>query len=419
MDTKNVFGYGFISIGQCGGKILDAGFSKDYPVFAINTALVDLQGLKRIPKDCQYLASITDGGGAGKNISVGELAIVQHKDEIVKRISTLFKIIKFLWLVAGLGGGRGTLGLIQMVQILTELSIPHGIIATVPLNHDGTLEKSNCAIGLHQIYLASKQSNYLQTTIFINNNDLKQKVMAAGNFTYENFWELANMEVYSQFEEIHSFANRASETCMDIEDTKVVATKQKGCLFFNKVELDLTGNSENGLALSMLEMLKDTIYITGDILKGTAVGVVIERPKDFDTDGLMIDRLFDEIKVKFGAGAICKGVYPSSLTLKETLGIKKKPVTIYLIVSGIPFPLDYLKALGEESRNEIKDLKAKETVTEDLGADFDFIKDFLRESSDPKPAQKIDLSVFYGKQEATWTAQWEEGAAAENEKILS
>jgi hypothetical protein len=161
------------------------------------------------------------------------------------------------------------------------------------------------------------------------------------------------------------------------------------------------------LALSVMEIWKDSFFITGDILAGKAIGIVVERPQDFDKDGILIDRLFSELKQHFKAGLIATGVYKSNLNLQETLRLKRKPVRIKVVVSGIPFPAAYLKELNESAQKEIQILEEKETREEDLGIDFDLLTDFLRKSSGFKPAQKIDLSVFNKKdsEPAGWQIQ--------------
>jgi cell division GTPase FtsZ len=410
MEPKNLLRHGFIGIGQGGGNILNSGFYSDFPVMVINTAEADVKGLKNIPSDCKYIAGVTHGGGAGKEIAVGEQAIIVHRDEIIKRITTLFKSCEYLWVTVGMGGGTGTLGAIQMIEILTELGMPHGIIATVPLEHEGTIEKANCLVGLTQIYQASRQSNFFKGIILIDNKQLKNAIMNHGNgFSYESLWEMANNEIYAKFNAMYSFTEQAGQTCLDIEDYKRIF-KEKGCMLFAEAEVDPAGNSEYSLALSVMEMWNNSFFITGDILAGKAIGIVVERPRDFDKDGILIDRLFSELKQHFKAGLIATGVYKSSLNLQETLRLKRKPVRIKAVVSGIPFPAAYLKELNEKAQKEIQILEEKEGREEDLGIDLNFLTGFLKKSSDAKPAQKIDLSVFNRREEKSsgWRIEYKD-----------
>ena len=208
------------------------------------------------------MTKITDGGGAGKEIAIGERAIRENRDEIKKRLETLFKNCEYIWIVAGLGGGTGTLGAITMIEILTEMQITHGIIGTVPLKHEGTVEKANCLIGLNQVYKASRKSFFFKGIILIDNKKLKDHIMDSGSFSYESLWDLANGEIYSQFKSIYEFTGQSGQTCLDLEDYKRIF-KESGCMLFAEAEIDPSGKSEKSLALAVMEMWQNTFFLTG------------------------------------------------------------------------------------------------------------------------------------------------------------
>jgi cell division GTPase FtsZ len=395
MERKNLMRHGFIGIGQGGGNILNSGFYKDFPVFVINTAKADLDGLKNIPGDCKYLAQVTDGG-AGKEIAIGEYAIQAHKEKIASRIDTLFRDCEYVWIVTGFGGGTGTLGAIQMIQLLTEMGKVHGLIGTTPLEHEGTTEKANSLVGLAQLYEAGNNIDLFKGFLLIDNKKLKQTIMNRGEgFSYESLWETANAEIYEKFHGIYNFTEQSGQTCLDLEDYKRIF-KEKGGIVFAEAEVDPAGNSESSLALAVMEMLGNTFFIGGDVLQGKAVGVIVERPHDFDTDGAMIDRLFTELKNKFQAGLFCRGVYKSNLSLKETISLKRKPVRLVVIVSGIPYPVEFIRDLNVKTAEEIAIVDQKNSKREDLGINMGDITKFLQKTNTPpeRPEKTIDLTVF-------------------------
>jgi cell division GTPase FtsZ len=120
--------FGFIGIGQAGGNIANV-FAQEFPAIAINTAKNDLAVLANIKSSYRLHTDISEGG-AGKSIRYGEKAIRRYQAEIIDLVNLNkdLKEAETIWLIAGLGGGTGSLGIIQMSVLLSKLGRKHSII---------------------------------------------------------------------------------------------------------------------------------------------------------------------------------------------------------------------------------------------------------------------------------------------------
>ena len=146
-----------IGFGQAGGKIVDAFIGYDRvagsniiaSAVAINTARVDLMGLKNIPPEDQVLigASRVKGHGVGADNSLGAEIAQEDLDEIQGTIDDIpvHEIDAFL-IVAGLGGGTGSGGAPVLARHLKRLyTEPVYALGILPAETEGSIYSLNAA----------------------------------------------------------------------------------------------------------------------------------------------------------------------------------------------------------------------------------------------------------------------------------
>lgn len=385
--------FGFIGIGQGGGNIVNC-FGKDFPTIALNTAQNDLDVLNNIPKHQRILTPVSEGG-AGKSIRYGEKAIRQFQDRIKDAVSLSMGDCDRVWLVAGLGGGTGSLGLIQMSVLLSRMGVKHSVIVTLPMDDEGTTEKVNCMVALKQLYELHCRSKNFQSYLIIDNNILKRQILDAGQYSYERFWDEANSLIYRQFKNFYDLSKLGGTTAFDTEDYKGMFG-EKGGLVFAESMIDFQ-EGDVALANAVIRSWRETVFVTGDVTRATAIAVIVQRPSGFDRGGKEINELFEQIKRQTKSGKFCRGVYYNDSIFGKAAGVvgQGKPVKISSVVAGVPFPLEVINRLKEQVDREMADIREKqkkETIDLDLDAYLDFIGSGADEAA---AAEEIpDFTIF-------------------------
>ena len=116
---KTAIAFGFIGIGQAGGKIANEFYNLGYrKVVAINTARNDFLGLQLPPS---RLMLVGDGAGSGKNPAVGAKSVQDAKEDIKSLLRKVFGAsVDKIIVIAAAGGGTGNGGSLEMIQIAQE-----------------------------------------------------------------------------------------------------------------------------------------------------------------------------------------------------------------------------------------------------------------------------------------------------------
>ncbi|MFW6016074.1 MAG: hypothetical protein ACOCRK_06520 [bacterium] len=383
--------FGVIGIGQGGVNIADV-FAKTFPAIAINTAPQDLQGLSNIKTDLRIHTEITAGGGAGKDIRLGEKAIRKHEEKVTNATRLNFAETDYIWLTVGLGGGSGTLGVVQLSRILSILNKKHGIICTIPARDEGTNEVVNAMTGIYMIEQARKQFNQLRSIIMIDNEKLKNYVLDNYNVSYENFWNKANEYIYNSFFDLYEYSQKSSITSFDTTDYIKLFDK-RGYMLFGKGKIEeIENKSETALVSEVKNLWKDGIFTNGlDVKKAKGIAIVVNRPSSYDKDGKVINRLFSEIKKDFGAGSFCRGVYSNGNKITEF--VKSKPVEVFTLLAGMPIPIEQINRIKNIAESEHQRYQEKELEIE-LEFDKNIVLDILEEKPQENNPTNKDLYFF-------------------------
>lgn len=392
--------FAVVGSGQAGGKLADV-FARSVPAVAVNTAPQDLDSLKNIKTDYRIHTKINESGGAGKDIRLGEIAVQRFENEIMDVFRLAFEGVEYVFVTVGLGGGTGTLGSIQISRILSKMGMKHGFIATLPTVAEGTYEQINAVTGLYMLEEARKKfTKNLRTIILVDNEKLKNYILASQNVSYEKTWDEANNYIYRSFMDLYELSQTAGESNFDTTDYKKLFDLP-GYMAFGRGVIDqLDQKSDNVLAKEVKNFWSNSIFPGSEnVQDARGVAVVVNRPAGYDTDGLKINQLFNEVKSYFGAVHFCSGVYSTESKIgKLAEKVSKKPVEIFTLLAGMPMPAGRIKELYEMATKEQTGLKSKEKNTE-----FKFDRKIIEAIIDPEPEPEIedDFSFFKGKIEKT------------------
>jgi cell division GTPase FtsZ len=209
------------------------------------------------------------------------------------------------------------------------------------------------------------------------------------------FWDEANSLIFKKFKAFYDLSKLSGTTAFDVMDYKGMFD-EKGCLVFAEDMIPFNDN-ENALASAVIQSWRNTVFLSGDVTKSTAVAVIVQRPPGFDKGGKEINELYEAIKRQITSGKFCRGVYFTDNLLDkaaDSVNIKTKPVKISSVVAGIAFPLEKIKELQAEVDLEMKDIKAKQQ-RENIDLDLSTYLDFVGQVNDETAPEEIpDFTIF-------------------------
>ena len=226
--------FGICGVGQAGGKIAEQFYKFGYPAVCVNTAKQDLTMLNVPEKNKLHVEYAL--GGAGKDLALGEQAILSGMDDIDKLLSReLEDKVDSVILAIGLGGGTGSGSLIPMIEAIARIGAPVIVLAALPMSNEGSLSKANAIKTLDKVSrIAASGDELIQTLIVVDNariEDIYPEISAG------KFWEVANFDIANN---LHVFnALTACDTkfvSLDPTDFTKILTASN-CTIYGKVEV--------------------------------------------------------------------------------------------------------------------------------------------------------------------------------------
>ena len=241
--------YAFVSVGQCGGGILDSvlwerNILATSKALAINSATSDLLNLKNIPRE-NWLGFSKNGfvrgteknfddliaGGYGQNRDKAERDALAHYGGLQEAIAKHFlensvdtKMISCSFVLFGLGGGTGSGAGPVVAAAFRSLGIPVIAIVVLPAGEEGSLAASNAYVSLKRL------SEIANSVILIDN----QRIAYTGNMAnayrrYNDYVARALIELSlgSATEKINPAAFAGNPPVIDMNDI-ITATTLKG-----------------------------------------------------------------------------------------------------------------------------------------------------------------------------------------------
>jgi cell division protein FtsZ len=188
--------------GLTGGKLV-----------SVNTDATHLR-ISKADKRILIGAKLTKGLGCGGYPELGEKALHESADEIIKEISEA----NIMFLVAGLGGGTGSGAITALAEELrsrfVESPIPHLIIGVVTLPFD--VETARMAIAKQGL---NRLKNLCDTVVVIDNNRL---VKIAGNLPFRDALGVANTTIGKFVKGVTETITTASLINLDYADLRAI-----------------------------------------------------------------------------------------------------------------------------------------------------------------------------------------------------
>jgi cell division protein FtsZ len=158
--------------------------------------------------------NLTRGLGCGGYPELGEKALRENADNVVKELSEA----NILFLVAGLGGGTGTGAIVALAEELRKRflgsPIPHLIVGVVTLPFD--VETARMAVAKKGL---SRLKDACDTAVVIDNNRL---VKIAGNLPFREALGVANTTIGKFIKGVTETITTASLINLDYADLRAI-----------------------------------------------------------------------------------------------------------------------------------------------------------------------------------------------------
>ncbi|MFW6030456.1 MAG: hypothetical protein ACOCRO_09420, partial [Halanaerobiales bacterium] len=351
---------GCFGVGQGGINIAEQFAKNGIKTIVSDTSIQNLQSCKHIKDNLRIHTKINEHGGAGKEISKGETSIITYEDKIKNAIKLELSGKDLVIITAGLGGGTGTLGCTQVSLILAKLGIQHCMMVTLPEKYEGTDEKANSPTGLYAIEQLRRKIKNLRSIAIIENQKLKGWMKE--NTTDFTGWDKGNKFIVNRFLKIVNFTQNSSNYTVDGEDLIKVITK-RGYIIFDKLTTQFENKTKSALFPEVKESWENSVFTKLDTDKAKGLAVMVNRPKSIEGDGDIIDNLKENMMKSIGSGTFAFGRYEEDSwtdKMKERISMGNKPLEIYTILSGMPFPIKRFNDLKMMAEKEVEEYKKKE-----------------------------------------------------------
>jgi cell division GTPase FtsZ len=364
--------YGFIGLGQGGGR-LAASFARwNYPVLAINTSLQDLEGL-HLDDDLKLAIGDT---GAGKNMQVADSAVRDKAYMIREKVYDTFcdkrnkPTIDRIILCIGSGGGTGSGSLEGMVSRLEECGFSGkiGVLMTLPMSTEDSKSKIN-TLKLIQVIVNLIQEDRVAPVVVMDNDKIKERYPG---ISVSQFWEKANNDISKIFHLFNVLTFKSSDhTSLDPADyDKIVGTS--GFIVFGRSYIkkeELNKDTLNSLIDAQVSQRMSLLAGGFDVFRAINIGAIfVGKPELMKTIPMeLLESAFDHMNDMVGrAGTLFRGVY-------STDKVQTEGMELLLLFAGVDTPAERIHQLKEEATREkqVIQKKVEATSVEDIIGDID------------------------------------------------
>lgn len=356
-SKKRSIQFGVIGTGQAGSKIAEQFYKFGYPVCAINTAKQDLT-LIAIPEENKLHIDYALGG-AGKDLALGEQAIMSGMEQIDELlIKTFENKVDSIILTIGLGGGSGAGSVLPMIDAIGRLGIPVVMLCALPMANEGSLAKSNAIRTLDKISKTMSNNEQIQTLIIVDNSRIEE---IYPQVSASRFWEVANFDIANTLH-IFNTLTACDSKFASLDPTDFVKILTAGnCTIYGKIEIPVKIENnelimnEGELARALIKNVEKGLLAEGfNVAETTRAGAIItanERVLGL-VPAMNINYAMDALTEALGGASLFTGIYEEDND-KDTL-------TVYTVLSGIGLPRDRVDRLLKEADADLQLIEDKQ-----------------------------------------------------------
>jgi cell division GTPase FtsZ len=338
-----------VGLGQAGGNLAAEVARRGYRAIALNTATTDLSSLSKsglsLPEDQRIYIGIDGYDGAGSDQGYGRECITVNAGKIRERVSEHAAGADVVLITAGLGGGTGS-AVGELVKILSDLSLPILVLATLPNDHESGIAKVNAVRAINELVKEN-----LLGWVFVDNSRLAKN---HGDVAFGKYYTEINKLILEPIDALNRLNSRDEITAirsLDGEDFRTLLLSG-GILSFSTTTLPRL-SADTVLQAVREGALRSSVNPEGFQLENVSyMGVVIEAPDAMlaDTPYTFFEHINEQLKDETGGAAIHMGVY--------RLNDKSAPATLRVFFSSQALP-EGIQEMVTQAKREGGQLRAK------------------------------------------------------------
>lgn len=347
--------WGVIGAGQAGGRLAEQFYKFGYPACVVNTAKQDMT-LLEIPEQNKLFLDYALGG-AGKDMAVGEAALLEYQDNIISLMrSTFGQDVETIVICVGGGGGTGSGAAYNLVKMVARFGLPVTVLYTLPLNSEGSLTKANSIRALDLIARLTAQDQ-VNALVIVDNSKIEQ---IYPNVSTSQFWQVANFDIVNTLNMFNTLC-RCDTKYDSLDPMDFVRIFSVGnCSIYGKIEIpvEIEGGQvlmyEDELANQVIATLQSGLLADGFDLKETvAGGIIVTGPEEVldQIPAVNLNFMYHRLNELIGDANIYRGLYRDD--------DPRPRLTVYTILSGLGLPTQRVEKLLHEAQNAVDSMESK------------------------------------------------------------
>lgn len=221
---------GLLCFGEGASNIGEYAAQRGFKVIAVNTANIDLEKLKVIPRDCRI--HLEGWEGAGRNRDVGKEAVIAHVETIFEKAKDEFSDCDLVFAVGSTAGGTGSGALPIGVEILSEIKDFVGAITILPDKNESPKAYMNV------LECFSELSQFEQlNSVFVIDNDKANRIFCGNDKT--QIYQLSNQQLINNFSEICALTEQSSLVSNFDKYDLLEIINERGCTLISKINVPI------------------------------------------------------------------------------------------------------------------------------------------------------------------------------------
>lgn len=349
-EKKRSIRFGIIGSGQCGNRLAETAHKLGYNAVAINTAPQDLEHIN-IPENNKLLLEY-GLGGAAKELEIGYAAAETYRDAINELVSEKLGDCQMLLFATSLGGGSGAGSSDVIVDILSTLGKPVGVITVLPQSTDDAQVKHNALVTLSK-FTKLAQSKKIDNLIVVDNARIETLYSDVNPL---NFFTTSNLAIIEPIDQFNTLSAKSSSVKgLDPTEFGKLFTDGQGLTVYGKMTVP-NYEEETAIAEAVVDNLSGSLLASGFNLKQARyVGVIFVASEKVwnKIPNASINYAMSMVNDVCGSPlGVFKGIY--------TVDSDEDAVTVYSMFSGLGLPEARVEQLKTEAKERMARAEAKD-----------------------------------------------------------